>query len=68
MLFLRSLDSRGVAHVSDRAERQRGASMVEYTLLLALIAVVAIVSLRELGNVTANQFLSIVTELGGLPQ
>jgi Flp pilus assembly pilin Flp len=68
MLFSRTPDSRRVTHDSDRAERQLGASMVEYTLLVALIAVVAIVSLRELGNATANQFLHIVTELGGVPR
>jgi len=45
--------------------QERGASMVEYALLVALIAIVAIVSLRELGNTTANQFVKIVTELGG---
>jgi Flp pilus assembly pilin Flp len=66
-MLSRTPDSHGVADVSDRAERQLGASMVEYTLLVALIAVVAIVSLRELGNTTANQFLHIVTELGGTP-
>lgn len=68
MLFSRTPDSRHTTAVSERAEPQLGASMVEYTLLVALIAVVAIVSLRELGNATANQFLHIVTELGGVPQ
>ncbi|MEN9846656.1 MAG: hypothetical protein RIS36_1803 [Pseudomonadota bacterium] len=38
------------------------------TSLVALTAVVALVSLRELGNANANQFLHIVIELGGVPQ
>jgi len=40
--------------------------MVEYTLLVALIVVVAIVSLRELGNTTANQFVAIVAAVSGI--
>ncbi len=35
---------------------ERGASLVEYSLLVALIAVVAIVAVRGLGEVVANQF------------
>ena len=52
----------------DGKSHERGAAMVEYALLVALIAVVAIVALRELGNVTANQFVKIATDLGGLTQ
>ena len=51
--------------VTSRTKGERGASMVEYALLVALIAVVAIASLRVLGNTTAGQFAKVVTELGG---
>jgi Flp pilus assembly pilin Flp len=39
--------------------------MVEYALLVSLIAIVAIIALKELGNSTANQFVKIATDLGG---
>jgi Flp pilus assembly pilin Flp len=39
--------------------------MVEYSLLVALIAIVAIASLQALGNTTSDKFAKIVTELGG---
>ena len=35
---------------------ERGASMVEYGLLLALIAVIAIVAVRALGDGVSNKF------------
>lgn len=65
MFFARTPVTRDIKNATPRDARERGASMVEYTLLVALIAVVAIVSLRELGNTTANQFAHVVTELGG---
>ena len=39
--------------------RQRGASLVEYALLVALIAVVAIVGVRALGTQVSTQFSNI---------
>jgi len=51
---------------AQRIRHERGAVMVEYTLLVALIVVVAIVSLRELGNTTANQFVAIAAEVSGI--
>ena len=41
------------------ADSERGASMVEYGLLLALIAVIAIVAVRALGDSVSTQFSSI---------
>jgi pilus assembly protein Flp/PilA len=38
---------------------ERGASMVEYGLLLALIAVVAIVALRTLGGSVSSKFSQV---------
>ena len=38
---------------------ERGASMVEYGLLLALIAVIAIVAVKALGTSVSNKFSSV---------
>jgi Flp pilus assembly pilin Flp len=38
---------------------EKGASLVEYALLVALIAVVAIVSVRLLGQTVSRQFSSL---------
>jgi pilus assembly protein Flp/PilA len=45
-------------------QNERGASMVEYGLLLALIAVIAIVALRNLGNSVSTKFSTVSTSLG----
>jgi pilus assembly protein Flp/PilA len=47
------------------AEDESGASLVEYGLLLALVAVVAIVGLRVLGIDINNLFNGIAGALGG---
>ena len=44
-------------------ETDRGASLVEYALLLALIAVVCIVAITALGNKASSKFNSIQTSL-----
>jgi pilus assembly protein Flp/PilA len=41
------------------ASDERGASMVEYGLLLALIAVIAIVAVRALGSSVSTKFSSV---------
>lgn len=46
------------------ASDERGASMVEYGLLLALIAVIAIVAVRALGTSVSTKFSSVTSELG----
>ena len=46
------------------AKDERGASMVEYGLLLALIAVIAIVAVRALGGSVSTKFSSVNSELG----
>jgi len=43
---------------------ERGASMVEYGLLLALIAVIAIVAVKALGTSVSTKFSSVNSELG----
>jgi pilus assembly protein Flp/PilA len=40
-------------------DSERGASMVEYGLLLALIAVIAIVAVKALGGSVSEKFSSV---------
>jgi pilus assembly protein Flp/PilA len=42
---------------------ERGASMVEYGLLLALIAVIAIVAVKALGDNVSTKFSSVTSSL-----
>ena len=42
---------------------EEGASLVEYALLVALIAVVALVAIRFLGNAVSDEFNSVGGEL-----
>jgi pilus assembly protein Flp/PilA len=46
-----------------RRNSERGASMVEYALLVALIAIIAIVAVRTVGNQVSTNFSSITQEL-----
>jgi len=45
------------------AKTERGAAMVEYALLVALIAIVAIAALRILGQQVSENFSEIDSEL-----
>jgi pilus assembly protein Flp/PilA len=47
------------AHVED----ERGASLVEYALLVALIAVVCIAAITLLGNNASKKFDSVATSI-----
>ena len=44
---------------------QRGASLVEYALLVALIAIIAIVAVRALGNSVSSQFSRSAAVISG---
>ena len=46
-------------------ENEQGASMVEYALLVALIAVVAIAAVTLLGNQVSTTFSNISSSLAG---
>lgn len=46
------------------ADEDRGASMVEYALLVVLIAIIAIVAIRLAGNQVASTFDTIASSLG----
>lgn len=50
-------------YVSLKLKEEKGQGMVEYALLVALIAVVVIVALVALGPVIADKFTEIQTEL-----
>ena len=47
------------------ARDERGAALVEYALLLALIAVVCIVALQALGTGASKKFDSVNSQIGG---
>ena len=44
---------------------ERGASLVEYALLVALIAVVCIIAVTTLGNSASEKFESVGTAIDG---
>jgi len=46
-------------------DEERGASMVEYALLVVLIAIIAIVAIRLAGNNVSSTFSNIGTQLSG---
>ena len=46
------------------ADGERGASLVEYALLVALIAVVCIAAVTLLGKNASNKFSSVGTSIG----
>ena len=45
--------------VQDRFTRERGASMVEYAFLVALIAMIALISVETFGTGVSEKFSSI---------
>ncbi len=47
------------------AKDEKGAALVEYALLLALIAVVCIVAIGLLGTSADKKFSSVATEISG---
>jgi pilus assembly protein Flp/PilA len=49
--------------LGDRAREERGASAVEYGLLVALIAAVIVVVVRILGSKVSNAFSSVNANL-----
>lgn len=53
------------AWLKAHAKTERGASLVEYALLLALIAVVCIVAISALGGSAKDKFQSVSDEIDG---
>jgi len=52
------------AWVLSRIDDDRGASLVEYALLLALLAMVCIAAVSALGDTTSASFSEAVSQLG----
>ena len=64
MQFVTSLRDFILLYVPARFLRsERGAALVEYALLLALIAVVCILALTTLGEKASSKFASIASKL-----
>ncbi len=65
-VFVNAFVAVRAAHGSllERAKSERGASMVEYALLVGLIAVVAVVAVAALGGGITNLFSSANTCVG----
>lgn len=57
--MLRSLPMRAYISILALRDREEGQALVEYALLLSLIAVASIVILRALGIQVANIFSSV---------
>jgi pilus assembly protein Flp/PilA len=53
------------AWLQARCKTDRGASLVEYALLVALIAVVCIIAITFLGESASEKFSSVGTAIGG---
>jgi len=51
--------------LKERAQEERGATAVEYALMVALIAVVIIAAVTLLGNNASTKFSSVATAVGG---
>jgi pilus assembly protein Flp/PilA len=46
---------------------ESGQGMVEYGLIIALIAIALIIALTNLGGALKGKFNEVITELGGTP-
>jgi pilus assembly protein Flp/PilA len=53
------------AWLQARCKTERGASLVEYALLVALIAVVCIVAITFLGRAASSKFSSVGSAVAG---
>jgi pilus assembly protein Flp/PilA len=64
--MLQSINARLIVaygEVRDRLARQEGQALVEYALIISLIAIVAIAALQLTGNSVTKIFNNIATEL-----
>ena len=67
-MFMNAFVAVRTAHwtLGEQARNERGAAMVEYALLVGLIAVVAVVAVAALGGGISGLFSSANTCVGGL--
>ena len=65
MNFLTKMYVHMQSHLSSKMRDEEGATMVEYALMVALIAVVAIGTVTALGVNVDGKFAEISTAIGG---
>lgn len=68
MMTIMNMLSMARNYVKGFIKKEEGQGMVEYALIIALIAVVVIVALIAVGDQVAVVFNNIVTKLGGASQ
>ncbi|MBT2567426.1 Flp family type IVb pilin [Arthrobacter sp. ISL-85] len=56
-----------IAGIKDRLAPEKGATMVEYGIMVALIAVVVLAAVGPLGTTIQGLFNGVTTSLGGTP-
>ena len=61
--IMKNNDLNDKAIVEQQDENQKGASLVEYALLVALIAVVCIVAMKTLGNSVSGKFSALASQV-----
>ena len=66
MLRIQTELLRAYSALRDRVEREEGQALVEYALILALIAVVSILILQALGLNVSRVFNSVNTQVSGV--
>lgn len=57
------MDDNNIQDKSTQSEKQKGASLVEYALLVALIAIIAIIAITQVGTTVSTQFSGIASQL-----
>ena len=55
--------ARAVARFDELKQREEGQTLVEYALILALVSIVAITALTNLGNAITTKLGAVVTAL-----
>lgn len=67
MMTMMNIISLAMNYAKGFIKKEEGQGMVEYALIIALIAIVVIAALILLGPQIATIFENIFTELGGTP-
>jgi len=56
-----------IGRLAKKFSQRSGQSLVEYTLVIALVVIVCITALTLLGNKTSAQVASVATQIGAAP-
>lgn len=59
------MDQKDLNKTEAQSKKQKGASLVEYALLVALIAVVCIVAIRAVGDRVSASFSNVGQQVSG---